>query len=263
MKHKAEIIIAFMTSLNSNNHVHFSIYSNVLLFLAMLCTLTACMKDSEKEGAKETDIVDPLIGAWGGQSVVKDQPVDVVVIFTPTHQVAAWYDTSTGTLVSTNGGLWSRKGIHVTERVEFHSDRPERVGTDISFDIELVNDSLSIVGSGSWLTRIDQSDQDRLEGGWQLEEGNASGASGLNAKCIRLMSSLRFQEVEYEPESGRILSTTGGSYRISGMNYTENALFSTSQETVDVPAEPFTFEREDEGWRQIGTGEEERVWKRH
>ena len=237
--------------------------SKALLPFVMLCTLTACIQESVREGTKEADVVDPLVGAWGGQSIVKGQSVDVVVIFTQTHQVAAWFDVSTGALVSTNGGLWSRTGMHVTERVEFHSDRPERVGTDVSFDIELVNDSLTIVGSNSWLIRIDQGDLGRLEGDWLLEGSDTSSTSGINTRRIRLMSSTRFQEVEYEPESGKLLSSTGGSYQVNGINYVEKTLFRTSQETVDVQEESFTFHRESGAWRQVLADEIEQVWQRY
>jgi len=250
-----------MPGLNFNTRLFCSICSKVLLLLALLCSLAACMQESEQEGAEEAVVVDPLVGAWGGQAIFKDQSVDVVVIFTLTHQVAAWYNASTGALASTNGGLWSRTGIHVTEKVEFDSDWPERVGTDVSFDIELINDSLSIVGSDSWLIRIDQGDQNRLEGGWELEGNSDSTPSVMNSKRIRLMSSTRYQEVEYEPESGKLLTTIGGSYQIDDMSYIEKPLFSTSLEDVDVQAESFTFEREGRVWRQVGTDEMERVWQ--
>lgn len=263
MKLNSENIILFMTGLNFNLPLLSSMCAKLLFFLIVLSIPSACVEEDERIVTEEPDVVDPLIGAWGGQDIIKDQAVDVVVIFTSTHQVAAWFNASTGALVSTNGGLWSRTGIHVTEKVEFHSDRPERVGTYVSFDIELVNDSLSIVGSDSWLTRVDQRDQDRLEGVWQLKEEGATGASSADPKRIRMMSSTRFQEVEYEPESGRLLSTAGGRYQIDGVSYLEETIFSTSQEAVDVQAVPFTVEREAESWRQIGTNETERVWQRY
>ena len=96
---------------------------------------------------------DPIIGAWGGTDTREGQDTEVVVIFTAEHQVAAWFDPASGEVIHTNGGLWSRTGVRVTEIVEFDSDNPERVGSSVSFDIELTDDHLSIVGSS--MPRVD------------------------------------------------------------------------------------------------------------
>lgn len=251
-----------MTSIYLNNSLLLSFSTRVFLFIVVIGILPACVQDGE-QAKEQAEALDPLVGAWGGKTVFGDQPVDVVVIFTPAHQVAAWYDASSGALVSSNGGLWSRTGNHVTETVEFHSDRPERVGTDVSFDIALNDDSLSIVGSNSWLTRIDRSDQNTLEGGWELVEPDQKSSSTISSsgtKHVRMMSSSRFQEIEYEPESGLIVSIAGGSYRIDEKGYNETILFGT--EAVNFTSTHISVEQEGDSWSQGDAGQIERIWLR-
>ena len=169
---------------------------------------------------------DPLTGAWAGEGMMKGEATEVVVIFTPEHQVAVWYVPATGAVMHTNGGLWMREGIRVTETVHFDSDRPARVGSTVSFDIALTPDSLAIVGSPMQLTRVDAPREGGLTGAWEWVDGETG------ATTVRLMSATRFQEITYRPETGVMEATSGGRYQLNGGTYAETVLFTTADAAV-------------------------------
>ena len=214
----------------------------------------AAIAMSESGSVQEPD---PLIGAWGGPGFREGRDAEMVVIFTETYQVAAWFDAETGELVHTNGGLWSRSGAHVTEIVQFDSHNPQRVGTSVSFDIELSDTGLSIVGDDKILTRIDRGDGNRLEGGWQL----VGPLVVKSARTIRLMSTTRFEEVVYEPDSGRLISAIGGSYTLDSERYVETVDFAFPDRGKPGPEMRYSAERHAGGWRQTSDGKR-REWRK-
>lgn len=207
--------------------------------------------------------VDPVIGAWTGPDTREGRDVQIVVIFTEAHQVAVWFDPENGDVVHTNGGLWSREGAHVTEVVEFDSDNPQRVGTSVSFDIELTDTELAIVGAGMGLTRIEDGAGEHLSGAWRvvesLDDGEWVGAEGPH-RTVRLMSSTRFQEIVYNPETGELISTKGGTYVVDGQNYGERIEFWVSDEAPGRGARNMV-QREGDRWLQMGRDGGGRAWQ--
>ncbi len=200
---------------------------------------------------------DPLIGAWSGQDSRDGRAIEVVVIFTAAHQVAVWFDPVDGEVVHTNGGLWSRSGTRVTEIVEFDSDNPGRVGSSVSFDVDLSDTELSIVGSDMRLTRVDGGDQGRLEGAWLLFERLEAGrwiASESSLRTVRLMSGERFQQVVYDPESGRLVSTLGGTYVTGRDELVETVEFRRSPPNAGGPQVRYSLRQDAGNWWQTSDG---------
>ena len=244
--------------------------SIVLVAVAtFLLTTSACQQKTSDLDMEDVPISlqasDSLIGAWSGQSVRGGASTVVVVIFTPAYQVAVWYDPQTGAVVHTNGGTWSREGAHVTETVEFDSDRPERAGSSVSFDINLAADELSVVGSETVLTRIDQRRGTHLEAAWEMYESSGIGSStppDSLIKVVRMMSASRFQEVTYELGTGKLIATSGGTYLSSPQEYTETITFSTVEDTLR--GQPITYKNVQENavWKQMGYNQRERLWRK-
>ncbi len=111
-----------------------------------------------------------LIGAWEwietGEEGVK---VKGVVTFTARYQTAAWFDAETGDFIKTNGGTWKLDGNTMTEVAEFNSENPEKVGEEVSFDIEWDgSDKMRIVGMDTWATRVDDGSPGALAGAWLI-----------------------------------------------------------------------------------------------
>jgi hypothetical protein len=175
------------------------------------------------------DIRDDMLGAW--EAFTTDESgrnVRNVVIFTHEHQVAAWFDADTGELITTNGGLWSIDGTTVTETVEFHADNPERVGTSISFDVELTDDSLSIVGYDMHLNRVDRADGKGLSGSWQLiADDDVKRDPAISD--VWLVTPTRFQWIQFNAATGELIQTLGGGMQVERGTIVETADFFSTE----------------------------------
>lgn len=200
--------------------------------------------------APTTNAGDSVLGAWGTtETSPEGKALEVSVLFTERHQVAAWYDGETGALVSTNGGTWTLDGDVMSETVEFDSGRPERAGSDVSFTVAVTATKLSIVDAGSSLDRIRDQAQDALNGAWERAEVRRGGkwhpAGGENQKTVRLMFDGRFQEITFDPSTGKVLATRGGKYRLDKTNYSEQVTF-RSADSKHAESSSWRFERGDD-----------------
>ena len=87
-----------------------------------------------------------------------------ILILSDQFQVITTYNADSGNFISTNGGSWKLSGNTMTEKVEFDSENPEAVGTEISFDI-FINDSImGIVDADIKMKRIDDGTPGELRG---------------------------------------------------------------------------------------------------
>ena len=127
---------------------------NILVFVVMLT-------------ATYTGNSQSLIGAW--EAVIDNHSgrQKVVVVFSENHQSASKYDFNSGAFLSTNGGTYTLSGTTVTEVVEFDSNSPERVGSEVSFEIELEDDAMTIKDIDVIWKRIDDG-KGPLSGAWLI-----------------------------------------------------------------------------------------------
>ena len=113
-----------------------------------------------------------VIGAWERNHTSENgEKLKSVVIFSDGYQVLSTYKALTGEFITTNGGTWKLSGSTMTEKVEFSSTNPERVGTEVSFEVSVNDSILSLVKNGINFKRIDAGTPGKLMGSWQcLEE---------------------------------------------------------------------------------------------
>ena len=79
-----------------------------------------------------------VIGAWEMfTNSDNGDKLRSVVIFAEGYQVISTYDANTGKFISSNGGTWKLEGDTMTEKVEFDTVTPERVGSEVSFKVKL------------------------------------------------------------------------------------------------------------------------------
>ncbi len=188
-----------------------------------------------------------ILGAWGSTSTGDGgETIQLVVIFTRQHQVAAWFDADSGKLQSTNGGTWSRDGNIVTETVEFDSNRPERVGTSISFEIDLSDDVLSLIEFDMRMDRIKQPVTSDLAGAWQLAQRDD--ATGVSEKTVRLMWAGRYQWIKFNPSTGQMLETRGGHYSGGDGRYSETVDFHSMDVEPKSESSEYDSERSHAMW---------------
>ena len=72
-----------------------------------------------------------LIGAWervqkNDSGILEKQ---IVIFTTQGYQSISIFNAKTGEFIYTNGGTWDLNGENLTEKVEFDTANPERVGT--------------------------------------------------------------------------------------------------------------------------------------
>lgn len=198
------------------------------------------------------------IGAW--ESLSKDetgQNIRIVVIFTEGYQVASTYNADNGEFISTNGGSWSMDGNQMTETVEFDSKTPDRVGSSISFEVNLSEDKMSIVGQDMTLTRIDDGTPGALKGPWLMSGRKRNGEiqsrdTNRPRKTMKILSGTRFQWIAYNTETKQFMGTGGGTYTTKDGVYVENIeFFSRDNSRVGAKLD-FKYELVDSAWHHSG-----------
>ncbi len=74
------------------------------------------------------------------------------------------------------------------------------------------------------------------------------------------MSSTRFQEIVYNPETGELISTKGGTYVVDGQNYGERIEFWVADEAPGRGARNMV-QRDGDRWMQLGRDGAGRAWQ--
>lgn len=199
-----------------------------------------------------------LIGAWENtKSTADGQQLKNVVVFSERHQVSTWFNSSTGAFVSTNGGGWSLSGSTITETVEFDSKTPNRVGSQVSFEIELSEHTLKIKGMDTVWTRIDNNSPGALAGAWLMSGRKRDGEFQTRnvdqpRKTMKILSGTRFQWIAYNTETKQFMATGGGTYTTIDGKYMENIKFFSRDNSRVGASLQFDFEIKDSDWHHSG-----------
>jgi hypothetical protein len=199
-----------------------------------------------------------VIGAWQQYHTSEDgTPLKSVVIFADGYQVLTTYNTNTGEFIHTNGGTWSLDGSTMTEKVEFHTDAPEMVGEEFSFEVLLTETTLQIVGTDMQLKRIDNGTPGALQGAWLMSGRMRDGETQMRntdtpRKTMKILSGTHFQWIAYNTETKQFMGTGGGTYTTVDGTYTENIeFFSRDVSRVGASLE-FNYELKDGHWHHSG-----------
>jgi len=199
-----------------------------------------------------------IIGAWEMSSTAENgDKLKSVVIIAEGYQVLSIYDAETGKFIHTNGGTWKLDGNIMTEKVEFHSDNPESIGTESSFEIKITDDTLEIIGSEMKLTRIDDGSPGKLQGAWLMSGRVRDGEEQLRdtsgpRKTMKILSGTRFQWIAYHIDNKQFLGTGGGTYTTVNGEYTENIEFFSRDDTRAGASLKFDFNFVDGNWHHKG-----------
>jgi len=199
-----------------------------------------------------------VIGAWEGNSTSPSgEKLKNVVMFSEGYQVLSTYNAATGAFIHTNGGSYTLEGKTMTEVVEFHTDDTSRIGKSITFDINLTDETLSIVGHGLILNRIDTGTPGQLQGSWlmsgRVRDGKTqSRDTNRPRKTMKMLSGTRFQWIAYNTETKEFKGTGGGTYTTIDGKYTETIeFFSRDDSRVGMSLE-FDYELIDGHWHHSG-----------
>ncbi len=199
-----------------------------------------------------------VIGAWEGYSTSETgEKLRSVVIFADGYQVLTIYDAETGKFIHSNGGTWKLDGNVMTEKVEFHSDNPERVSTEVSFEVTITDTTLQIVGSEMKLTRIDNGTPGKLQGAWLMSGRVRDGKEQLRdtsgpRKTMKILSGTRFQWIAYNTKTKQFMGTGGGTYTTVDGEYTENIEFFSRDDSRAGASLKFNYSFVDGNWHHKG-----------
>ena len=198
------------------------------------------------------------IGAWEAITTAENgDKLRNVVILVEGYQVLSVFNATTEKFVHTNGGKWSLNGNTMTEIVEFHSDDPEFVGKEVSFEIAVTDTTLHIVGGNMILHRIDNGTPGDLEGAWLMSGRVRNGEmqsrdTNRPRKTMKILSGTQFQWIAYNTETKQFMGTGGGTYTTENGKYTENIdFFSRDNNRVGASLE-FDFELKEGDWHHKG-----------
>jgi hypothetical protein len=199
-----------------------------------------------------------LIGAWE-RNHVSENGTDLksVVIFSDGFQAISTYESKTGKFIYSNGGTWKLEGNNMTEIVEFDTKNSERVGSEIKFQINLNNNSLSIIGSEMEFKKIDDGSPGNLSGAWLMSGRVRNGQKQLRdtnrpRKTMKILSGTRFQWIAYNTETKKFMGTGGGTYTTKNGNYNENIEFFSRDNSKSGLKLKFDYEIIDNQWNHKG-----------
>ncbi len=199
-----------------------------------------------------------IIGAWENYTESENgDRLRNIVIFADGYQVLSTFDANTGKFIHTNGGTWKLDGDMMTEKVEFHTDNPERVGTEVSFKVNISENEISIVGDEGKLRRIDDGSPGALQGAWLISGRVRDGEMRMRdtdrpRKTMKILSGTRFQWIAYNTETKEFLGTGGGTYTTKDGVYKENIEFFSRDNSKAGMSLKFNYELIDGNWHHSG-----------
>jgi len=199
-----------------------------------------------------------VIGAWERHHTSESgEKLRSVVIFSEGHQVLTTYHAKTGKFIHSNGGSWKLEGDVMTEKVEFHTDNPKRVGTAVSFKVVVTDTTLEIAGSEIQLKKIDHGTPGALQGAWLMSGRIRDGKTQTRdttrpRKTMKILSGTRFQWIAFNTETKQFLGTGGGTYTTVDGVYTENIEFFSRDDSRTGASLEFKYSLEDGAWHHSG-----------
>lgn len=200
-----------------------------------------------------------LIGAWENETKSDSgETLKTVLTYTDGYQVWTTYNPDSGDFVGSKGGSWTLSDKKLTQHTEFDSEKPENVGTDSDFEIDLADNSLTISDVDGTFKRVDDGTPGDLAGAWLITgrtiDGKTSESSGESPrKTMKILSGTRFQWIAYDTDKKQFMGTGGGTYTTKNGKYTESIAFfpkDSSRVGMDLS---FDYELTDEGdWHHTG-----------
>ncbi|MDW5290702.1 membrane or secreted protein [Formosa sp. PL04] len=198
------------------------------------------------------------IGAWESMSTSENgDAIRIVVIFTDGYQVLSKYNATTGKFIQSNGGTWTLEGDTMTEKIEFNTDDPEQVGTEVSFQVDITDTSIQIIGYDMTLNRIDNGKPGALQGAWLMSGRIKNGETQLRdtsspRKTMKILSGTQFQWIAYNTETKEFMGTGGGTYTTKNGEYSENIEFFSKDDSKVGLSLNFNYELIDNNWHHSG-----------
>ena len=199
-----------------------------------------------------------FIGAWERNHTSENgEELKSVVIFSDGYQAISTYESKSGKFINSNGGTWELMGDTMTEKVEFDTNNPDRVGSKVTFKVKITETTMSIVGTDMEFQRIDDGLPGDLKGAWLMAGRVRDGKKQLRntsgpRKTMKLLSGKRFQWIAYNTESKKFMGTGGGTYTTKNGVYSEKIEFFSRNNSKSGIELEFEYEIIDNEWNHKG-----------
>ena len=199
-----------------------------------------------------------FIGAWErNHNSENGEELKSVVIFSDGYQAISTYESKSGKFINSNGGTWELMGDTMTEKVEFDTNNPDRVGSEVTFKVKITETTMSIVGTDMEFQRIDDGLPGALKGAWLMAGRVRDGKKQLRntsgpRKTMKLLSGKRFQWIAYNTESKKFMGTGGGTYTTKNGVYSEKIEFFSRDNSKSGIELEFEYEIIDNEWNHKG-----------
>lgn len=199
-----------------------------------------------------------MIGAWEASSTSENgDQLRNVIIFANGYQVLSRYNATTGEFVNTIGGTWKLQGDIITQKIEFDTNNPELVGTELTSKIIITDNQIEIVDSNMKFKRIDMGLPGKLQGAWLMSGRVRNGETQLRdtnrpRKTMKILSGTRFQWIAYNTETKQFMGTGGGTYTTNNGEYTENIEFFSRDDSKAGLSLTFNYKLIDSEWHHTG-----------
>lgn len=199
-----------------------------------------------------------VIGAWERNHISEQgKNLKSIVIFSNGYQAISTYESESGKFIYSNGGTWNLKGDTMTEKVEFDTKNSDRVGSEVTFKIQITDSTLSIIGSDMKFKKLDDGSPGDLNGAWLMSGRVKDGKKQLRKtngprKTMKLLSGKRFQWIAYNTESKKFMGTGGGTYTTKNGVYSEKIEFFSRDNSKPGLKLKFDYEITNNEWNHKG-----------
>ena len=199
-----------------------------------------------------------IVGAWERYYTSETgEKLKTVVIFSDGFKAQTTFNAETGKFIYTKGGYWKLEADSMTEKLEFHTDKPELVGEAFNFKVAISDTLLEIVDNEIQFTRIDNGLPGKLQGAWLMSGRVRDGETELRdtdrpRKTMKILSGTRFQWIAYNTETKQFMGTGGGTYTTIDGKYTENIKFFSRDDSRVGASLEFDFSLKDGNWHHSG-----------
>ncbi len=169
----------------------------------------------------------------------------------------ALYDQTAKTFAGTYGGKYSFKEGTVIETIEFDTQKPDRIGTDITHTLSVAKNGKSLTLDDLTLTRVDDGTPGKLSGAWLItgrinDKGETRRSTPGARRTMKILSGSRFQWIAYNVDTKEFFGTGGGSYTTVDGKYTESIEFFSRDGSRVGASLSFDFNLTDGEWHHKG-----------
>ena len=199
-----------------------------------------------------------FIGAWERyHNSEKGEELKSVVIFSDGYQSISTYNVKTGKFIYSNGGTWTLKDDNITEKVEFDTNNSERVGSEVTFKVQITESVMRIVESEIEFQRIDNGEPGELKGAWLMsarikDEEKKLRDTSRPRKTMKILSGTHFQWIAYNTETKKFMGTGGGTYTTTNGVYSENIEFFSRDDSKVGLSLKFNYKLINNEWHHNG-----------